>query len=86
MTFSGATLVQVLIANDGYAAVFVAVMLDSSGLPVPGETVLVCASVYAGSRQGLSIGAIIGVAACGVSGTHDAREGLSGQTGGQEGQ
>jgi hypothetical protein len=29
---------------------------------VPGETVLVCASVYACSRQGLNIGAIIGVA------------------------
>ena len=65
MTFFDATLVQALIANYGYAVVFVAVILDSSGLPVSGGTVLVCASVYAGSPQGLSIGAIIGVAACG---------------------
>jgi membrane protein DedA with SNARE-associated domain len=66
MTFFDATLVQALIANYGYAAVFVVVMLESSGLPVPVETVLVCASVYAASRNGLSIGAIIGVAACGA--------------------
>jgi len=66
MTFFDATLVQALIANYGYAAVFVVVMLESSGLPVPAETVLVCASVYAASRNGLSIGAIIGVAACGA--------------------
>jgi hypothetical protein len=43
MTFFDATLVQALIANYGHAAVFVVVMLDSSGLPVPSETVLVCA-------------------------------------------
>jgi membrane protein DedA with SNARE-associated domain len=66
MAFFDATLVQALITNYGYAAVFVVVMLESSGLPVPVETVLVCASVYAGSRHGLSIGAIIGVAACGA--------------------
>src|ERR1700682_882643 len=56
MTFFDATLVQALIANYGYSAVFVVVMLESSGFPVPGETVLVCASIYAGSRHGLSIG------------------------------
>src|SRR5260370_32522584 len=66
MTFFDATVVQALIANYGYAAVFVVVMVESSGLPVPGETVLVCASVYAGSRHGLSIGAIIAAAACGA--------------------
>jgi len=66
MTFFDATLVQALIANYGYAAVFVVVMLESSGFPVPGETVLVCASIYAGSRHGLSIGAIIAAAACGA--------------------
>jgi membrane protein DedA with SNARE-associated domain len=64
--FFDATLVQDLIANYGYAAVFVVVMLESSGIPVPGETVLVCASIYAGSRHGLSIGVIISVAACGA--------------------
>jgi hypothetical protein len=35
MTFFDATLVQALIANYGYVAVFVVVMLDSSGLRCP---------------------------------------------------
>lgn len=66
MTFFDVTLVQSLITNYGYAAVFVVVMLESSGFSVPGKTVLVRASVYAGSRHGLSIGAIIAAAACGA--------------------
>lgn len=40
MTSFDATLVQALIANYGYVAVFVVVMLESSGFPLPGETVL----------------------------------------------
>jgi hypothetical protein len=35
MTFFDTTLVQALIANYGYAAVFVVVMLDSPGLLCP---------------------------------------------------
>lgn len=66
MTFLDATLVQVMIANYGYAAVFFVVLLESSGIPLPGETILVCASVYAGTRHGLDIRAIIGSAACGA--------------------
>jgi membrane protein DedA with SNARE-associated domain len=41
-------------------------MLESSGLPLPGETVLVCASIYAGTRQGLDIRLVVGTAACGA--------------------
>jgi hypothetical protein len=66
MTFLDATLVQALIVNYGYAAVFVVVLLESSGIPLPGETILVCASVYAGTRHGLDIRVIIGSAACGA--------------------
>lgn len=66
MALFDVTMVQSLIANYGYAAVFAVVMLESSGFPLPGETVLVCASVYAGSRHGLSIGAVIAAAACGA--------------------
>jgi membrane protein DedA with SNARE-associated domain len=47
--------IQGLIVNYGYAAVFVVVLLESSGIPLPGETVLVCASVYAGTQHGLDI-------------------------------
>ena len=52
--FFDVTLLQPLIANYGYAAVFVVVMLESTGFPVPGETVLICASIYAGSQYGLN--------------------------------
>lgn len=41
-------------------------MLESSGLPLPGETVLVDALIYAGTRHGLEIRLIIGTAACGA--------------------
>jgi membrane protein DedA with SNARE-associated domain len=66
MTFLDANLIQGLIVNYGYAAVFVVVLLESTGIPLPGETILVCASVYAGTRHGLDIRVIIGVAACGA--------------------
>ena len=66
MTFLDVTLIQSLVADYGYAAVFVVVMLESSGLPLPGETVLVCAAVYAGTQHGLDIRFIIGAAACGA--------------------
>src|SRR5229473_4757731 len=66
MTFLDVTLIQSLVADYGYAAVLVVVMLESSGLPLPGETVLVCAAVYAGTQHGLDIRFIIGAAACGA--------------------
>ncbi len=47
----------------GYLVVFVLVMLESIGLPVPGETALVAAALYAGTTHKLEIGAIIAVAA-----------------------
>jgi membrane protein DedA with SNARE-associated domain len=66
MTFFDAALVQSLIEHYGYAAVFAVVMLESSGLPLPGETVLVCAGIYAGTQHGLDIRLIIAAAACGA--------------------
>lgn len=65
MTFFDANL-QVIVANYGYGAVFVMVLLESSGIPLPGETVLICASVYAGTQGGLDIRFVIGAAACGA--------------------
>ena len=40
--------IQPLILEYGLIAVFVIVMLESAGLPLPGETALVLAAVYAG--------------------------------------
>lgn len=44
-----------LINKFGYAAVFAIVACESFGLPVPGETTLEAASVYAGSTHRLDI-------------------------------
>src|SRR5665213_1638394 len=66
MTILDANLIPDLIANYGYAAVFFVVLLESSGIPLPGETILVCASVYAGTQHGLDIRVIIAAAATGA--------------------
>lgn len=43
-----------LIANYGYLAVFVLVAAESFGIPVPGESALIAAAVYAGATHRLS--------------------------------
>jgi membrane protein DedA with SNARE-associated domain len=50
----------------GYLVVFVLVMLESVGLPVPGETALIAASLYAGSTHKLDIWWVIAAAAAGA--------------------
>ncbi len=44
-----------LLATYGYLAVFVFVGVESIGIPVPGETMLVTAAIYAGTTGRLSI-------------------------------
>jgi membrane protein DedA with SNARE-associated domain len=66
MTFLDANLIQDMIASYGYATVFFVVLIESSGIPLPGETILVCASVYAGAHPDLDIRVIIGAAASGA--------------------
>src|SRR5260370_42538203 len=44
-----------LLATYGYVAVFVFVGVESLGIPVAGETMLVTASIYAGTTGRLSI-------------------------------
>jgi membrane protein DedA with SNARE-associated domain len=58
---SGA-LVTHLIATYGYAAVFALIALESLGIPLPGETALIAAALYAGSTHRLNIVAIGAVA------------------------
>src|SRR4051812_9393059 len=54
------------IAAYGYWAVFAVVALESMGLPLPGETVLLAAAVYGGTRQELNITAVIAAASAGA--------------------
>jgi len=50
----------------GYLVVFLLVMLESIGLPVPGETALIGAALYAGSTHKLEIWGVIAVAIAGA--------------------
>lgn len=56
-----------LVATYGYIAVFALVAIESLGVPLPGETVLVAAATYAGAtgdaRHGLSIWLVFAVGA-----------------------
>jgi membrane protein DedA with SNARE-associated domain len=58
--------VQPLVAQYGLYAVFVIVMLESAGVPLPGETALVLASIYAGATGDLQIAQVIAAAAAGA--------------------
>jgi membrane protein DedA with SNARE-associated domain len=55
-----------LLSTYGYAAVFVLVMLESAGIPLPGETILITASIYASTTHGLDIRLVVGSAAAGA--------------------
>jgi len=55
------------IAAYGYWAVFFIVMLESAGVPLPGETVLVAAALYASMTDELDIPAIVIAAAAGAA-------------------
>jgi membrane protein DedA with SNARE-associated domain len=54
------------LASYGYLAVFLLVMAESVGVPVPGETALVGAALYAGSTHKLQISWVIAVAIAGA--------------------
>ncbi|MFJ7280822.1 DedA family protein [Kitasatospora sp. NPDC098663] len=51
-----------LLENYGYLALATLVFLDNALIPVPGQTVLIAAAVYAGTGR-LNIAAVIGIAA-----------------------
>ena len=50
----------------GYLVVFLLVMIESIGIPVPGETALIGAALYAGSTHKLEIWGVIAAAAAGA--------------------
>ena len=55
-----------LIQSYGLVALFVIVFLESMGVPLPGETSLVTAAIYAGSTHEIGIVPVIAVAAAGA--------------------
>ena len=50
----------------GYWAILIFVTIESIGIPVPGETILITAAVYAGATHRLHIALVIAVAAVGA--------------------
>jgi membrane protein DedA with SNARE-associated domain len=54
-----------LIVQHGYAVVFIVVLLEGAGSPLPGETALVLAAVYAGATGRLDIATVLLVAVAG---------------------
>jgi membrane protein DedA with SNARE-associated domain len=52
-----------LIANYGYIAIFLIITLESAGLPLPGETVLLTSAAYAGSTGNINITIVVAIAA-----------------------
>lgn len=62
---TGQTLTH-LLATYGYWAVLLTVAVESTGIPVPGETMLLSAAVYAGATHHLAVPLVIGAAAAGA--------------------
>ena len=63
--FTGEDLKHLLVTY-GYLAIFLIVAVEATGIPVPGETMLILASVYAGTTHHLGIGLVISAAAAGA--------------------
>jgi membrane protein DedA with SNARE-associated domain len=57
------TWIQQLIQTYGLWVLFLLVMLESAGIPMPGETALVTAALYAGSTHQIDIVSVVLVAA-----------------------
>ncbi|HEX3630401.1 MAG TPA: DedA family protein [Candidatus Dormibacteraeota bacterium] len=55
-----------LVQHYGYLAVFVVIALESLGIPLPGETTLITAALYAGATHQLNIEGVILAAIAGA--------------------
>lgn len=55
-----------LLAQWGYLAIALAIVADSLGVPIPGEVMLLLASIYAGATHHLALPLVIGSAALGA--------------------
>jgi membrane protein DedA with SNARE-associated domain len=61
-----AAILDELLTNFCYLAVFALVAAESLGVPLPGETMLITAAIYAGATHKLSIALVIGAAIAGA--------------------
>jgi membrane protein DedA with SNARE-associated domain len=61
-----AGILSTLLTNLGYLAIFAVVGVESLGIPLPGEAMLITAAIYAGATHNLSIAGVIGAAAAGA--------------------
>lgn len=59
--------IQPLIVQYGYWAVFFVILLEATGVPLPGESALVAAGVYAGATGHLSIVYVVIAAVAGAT-------------------
>ena len=57
---------QQLVNAHGYWVVALVVGLESMGLPLPDETILVLAAIYAATEPNFNVGVVITVAAFGA--------------------
>jgi membrane protein DedA with SNARE-associated domain len=55
-----------LLHEYGYAAVGIGILLESTGLPLPGESLLIAAALYAATTHELNILAVVPIAAAGA--------------------
>ena len=55
-----------ILSTYGYWAVFVLVALESAGVPLPGETALITAAIYAGTTHKLDISLLVAAASGGA--------------------
>src|SRR5579883_511350 len=63
-----------LLSTYGYWVVLAFVCLESLGLPIPGETILLAAAIYAGTTHQLDIYFVVAAAAAGTTGFGAGRE------------
>lgn len=66
MDFLDGAFVNDVLRAYGYPAVFLIVMMESAGLPLPGETILVSAAAIAGSRHLINPFYVVAAAAGGA--------------------
>lgn len=55
-----------LLVHAGYGAIMLAICIESLGIPIPGETVLLGAAIYAGTTHQLDITLVIAAASIGA--------------------
>ncbi len=59
-------MLDTLFKDYGYATIFVGIMLESIGLPLPGESLMIAAAIYAATTHQLSIFILVPLAAAGA--------------------